>query len=522
MSAFDHDFELFGAEDTTYDRQRASISPPLPELIPSSPYTHALLQRSERSASLPVESLPNAVRKRALDRRGWSGSDDGVYSQADNVNVKETWAEQEAMLERTREDLRSVQLDARRGPVQQFGSAFPTASIGAPQSPTLYGIRQQATEQSEMRRTVSPQEAFLDYDDVEERLHSSARSGASLFAPLPSTYRAHPQSAPAPPPSLPATTLVHGSPRTTHRPIHPLQNAVSWADKQVAVEEDDETSGIAESSDGDEIETPPLSIGGPTFPVSSAFPAQPMPFQDDEDVVQSIPPVDEDEEPYVPPVFVTTATSFIRRRSRTPTLSHVSPPFQSTERSTYVESDDEEATPEPQEDGVASIASAEIRPSDDDEEYRPESGNGGAESDGELPVPYKSSSSGGRKRSRTPAALDDDDDSEDFSSSTASPPASRRRSGSRPPASAPSKRRKQSSGITSAPGTIPCPFVSSDGRACGVVFRRPYDLARHKETIHGDGTKKKPAWVCSVCQGTFSRKDALLRHCRIRSHKSTT
>ncbi|GAA5883398.1 hypothetical protein JCM3774_004147 [Rhodotorula dairenensis] len=71
-------------------------------------------------------------------------------------------------------------------------------------------------------------------------------------------------------------------------------------------------------------------------------------------------------------------------------------------------------------------------------------------------------------------------------------------------------------------GGIVCNHRNPDGTHCGVVFRRPYDLARHKETIHGEGLKgekvKAKEWRCEECGGTFSRKDALLRHGRIRGH----
>lgn len=62
-------------------------------------------------------------------------------------------------------------------------------------------------------------------------------------------------------------------------------------------------------------------------------------------------------------------------------------------------------------------------------------------------------------------------------------------------------------------GSIRCDFVYPDsGERCDVVFRRPYDLARHKETIHEAKGKKKQQWVCEECKGSFSRKDALMRY----------
>ncbi|GAA6049884.1 hypothetical protein JCM3770_004230 [Rhodotorula araucariae] len=76
-----------------------------------------------------------------------------------------------------------------------------------------------------------------------------------------------------------------------------------------------------------------------------------------------------------------------------------------------------------------------------------------------------------------------------------------------------------------AQGSIRCDHLNADGTVCGVVFRRPYDLARHRETIHneslgGEKLKTVKEWRCNECDGTFSRKDALIRHCRIRGHKA--
>ncbi|GAA5865905.1 hypothetical protein JCM8547_005753 [Rhodosporidiobolus lusitaniae] len=96
----------------------------------------------------------------------------------------------------------------------------------------------------------------------------------------------------------------------------------------------------------------------------------------------------------------------------------------------------------------------------------------------------------------------------------------------------PTKRRRRqpnassasSSALNTDPRAIRCDHVSSStGLKCGVAFRRPYDLARHKETIHGEGLEggkleRVKEWRCAECGGTFSRKDALLRHGRIRGH----
>ncbi|GAA5837739.1 hypothetical protein JCM9279_006847 [Rhodotorula babjevae] len=80
-------------------------------------------------------------------------------------------------------------------------------------------------------------------------------------------------------------------------------------------------------------------------------------------------------------------------------------------------------------------------------------------------------------------------------------------------------------GTAMGSGSIRCDHLNSDGTTCGVIFRRPYDLARHRETIHneslgGEKLKSVKEWRCHECDGTFSRKDALIRHCRIRGHKA--
>ncbi|KAK4048755.1 hypothetical protein OIV83_004521 [Microbotryomycetes sp. JL201] len=137
-----------------------------------------------------------------------------------------------------------------------------------------------------------------------------------------------------------------------------------------------------------------------------------------------------------------------------------------------------------------------------------------------------------RKRSRTPGfgassdedgTFQDDDDDDAWGSDFGS----RRRKSGVDKNGAPNKRRrrapnKRQPGDPDAPGGIACPHVNKDGSVCGTVFRRPYDLARHRETIHNEGIKtgKKVEWTCKECGGSFSRKDALIRHARIRNHRS--
>ena len=53
----------------------------------------------------------------------------------------------------------------------------------------------------------------------------------------------------------------------------------------------------------------------------------------------------------------------------------------------------------------------------------------------------------------------------------------------------------------------------STNKPCDTIFSRPYDLDRHKDTIHND---RKPIVKCPICreERTFSRNDALVRHMR--------
>lgn len=113
---------------------------------------------------------------------------------------------------------------------------------------------------------------------------------------------------------------------------------------------------------------------------------------------------------------------------------------------------------------------------------------------------------------------------------------------SKPKASKPTTS-KASTATVAADGTTKCDYVSPiTGVSCQTAFHRPYDLARHRETIHAreeagfirEGKlklddcvvlgkevdpKKSTAvveWKCKTCGANFSRKDAMLRHERLR------
>ncbi|MBW0551944.1 hypothetical protein O181_091659 [Austropuccinia psidii MF-1] len=63
--------------------------------------------------------------------------------------------------------------------------------------------------------------------------------------------------------------------------------------------------------------------------------------------------------------------------------------------------------------------------------------------------------------------------------------------------------------------SIKCGYVDKNtGQKCQTLFKRSYDLVRHKETIHdckGPEGSRMPQWTCEECGGAFSRKDALIR-----------
>lgn len=94
-------------------------------------------------------------------------------------------------------------------------------------------------------------------------------------------------------------------------------------------------------------------------------------------------------------------------------------------------------------------------------------------------------------------------------------------------------------------GTSVCDYTSPvTGVYCGTRFHRTYDLVRHRETVHGRDEALEirrgnlsPAqavvwgkevdaaasgadreWLCAACGSSFSRKDALTRHRRVRAH----
>lgn len=82
----------------------------------------------------------------------------------------------------------------------------------------------------------------------------------------------------------------------------------------------------------------------------------------------------------------------------------------------------------------------------------------------------------------------------------------------------PSGKKRKHNAAPPGSGNISCDYVDpKTGERCPVKFRRPYDQARHMETVHS-GTAEKAKWACITCKKSFSRKDALIRHGRISNH----
>lgn len=65
-------------------------------------------------------------------------------------------------------------------------------------------------------------------------------------------------------------------------------------------------------------------------------------------------------------------------------------------------------------------------------------------------------------------------------------------------------------------GTHICNLVFQNGKECKRSFTRPYDLARHQETIHAPVRKTYKCEACGSSSKTFSRHDALSRHMRLK------
>lgn len=116
-----------------------------------------------------------------------------------------------------------------------------------------------------------------------------------------------------------------------------------------------------------------------------------------------------------------------------------------------------------------------------------------------------------------------------------------------PPSTSPTRAGTHRTTSPTTGSAIRCDYVSPvTHQMCGTVFHRMYDLARHRITLHlreeaqmvKDGLLKveqcvvlgkevdvhktlaELEWTCRMCGATFSRKDAMLRHERLRHQKS--
>lgn len=68
-------------------------------------------------------------------------------------------------------------------------------------------------------------------------------------------------------------------------------------------------------------------------------------------------------------------------------------------------------------------------------------------------------------------------------------------------------------------GPHKCTSSGPDGKPCGKIFSRPYDLIRHQDTIHAPVRKTFKCDLCGNASKTFSRMDALSRHIRVKHSK---
>ncbi|KAM0792039.1 hypothetical protein ACM66B_004747 [Microbotryomycetes sp. NB124-2] len=554
--------------------------------------------------------------------------------------------EQQDLLDRVRRDLNGVDLDTIKGPLRALAlapqdevQAGPGSLYAASSAQPAYGSAQAVEREREemLRKTVSPQEAFLDYDDVDHRLSSPKSSsafaslGASLFAPLParsSPVSSHQLQAPRTPPlvstvklaktagatngSLDASTASSAaastsaaaaveSPKSSARKAHPFavpQNAVSWVERTTSSgnlgpgddmadfekggsSSDDPDDDGPENVDGQtqggggggktKADGSVGHINGKTSPdhsnESSARTTQQIDLSalpplideaaaagadgDDEDAVgeddvdasfgiDGSDPLLADRYEVPPPP---------KSADMTPAFGFAPPPPSGVTGAEHMRPAAQQAMYAMQTADEGSVngdgyVSARIpRPrrttdADAEGEYYYFNGPGSDDDDdyyGAPPPPphvRRASGVGGSKRTRTPgfgASSDDDGTFQDDDDDDAwgSDFGSRRRRSGVDKNGQPHKRRRRAPkqrnpGDPDAPGGIACPHVNADGSVCGTFFRRPYDLARHRETIHNEGQKtgKKVEWLCKECGGSFSRKDALIRHARIRNHRS--
>ena len=485
------------------------------------------------------------------------------------------------------------------------------------QQPWTAGL---ASPQEEVRNTVSPQEAFLDYDDQSHRLQDAGLGAqSSLFAPLAASHSPSSSLAPIPvsfsPPSArssfssqdrysvspgsghrlrPSSSPVSGwlqpAPARKSHPFSVPQNAVSWNSQY-----DQE---YEHHNEYDELEETPLATAFDMDPFPN-LELEPIPVMGQPEsadrhqnefirslqaehnhgaknyfgrtillgAVQPAPGSPAPKAEPAPPA--TAATEWTASHPRRPAAQNAIALLQQRL------SDSDPFGDEDEDAGKKVIRrrkpKKDTSPEDeaDGGEYTPTKKSSRHHSPehptiAPLPALPDDSLSASRKRS-PPAAFDEEDslsslpdedddhdrdgdfsdrdaeheldpdhhpDEDDDDGSSPRTSLSRRRShkASHPHTLQPNKRRRRIPVAQHGqlpPGSLRCtlPAVAEDGAGlgtCGVVFKRPYDLARHKETIHGVALEgkapRKTDWKCEECDGSFSRKDALIRHARIRGH----
>lgn len=81
---------------------------------------------------------------------------------------------------------------------------------------------------------------------------------------------------------------------------------------------------------------------------------------------------------------------------------------------------------------------------------------------------------------------------------------------------APRRRTPRATHQPTHGGAHVCTMKYPDGSGCNRSFTRPYDLARHQETLHAAVRKMYKCEACGSDSKTFSRLDALSRHMRLK------
>lgn len=569
--------------DTPYSRPAHSSSVP-------DPWRHHHQPTQYSSQPLPLSIAPSSSIYSPAN-----GYNPSTYSrspyQASSLGREVVFTNQDELFSRAQtDDFGSV-----KRPIQQAWAA----GLGSPQE--------------EVRNTVSPQEAFLDYDDQSHKLQDAGlHAQSSLFASLPSS---HSSLAPIPvsfsPPSArssygsqdrysvspvsglrlsprmrPSTSPVSAwhqpAPARKSHPFSVPQNAVSWNehdDNDSAIHNDFdefEETPIATAFDMDpffpNLELEPIPVLGQPHPADRAgFPRAVQAGYPSLDQTQTqfgqapLPDLDSPSVKEEPASVASTEWTSTHPRRFAAQNAMVLLQQRLSDSDPFGEEGEEDEARKVIRRRKSKKTSSDTNEAADGGDYTPARSSRLHSPDHSVPsLPALPDASLSSSRKRSPPAAFDEDDSlsslpdeddhdrdadfsdidaegdldpdhnpdqyEDGSSPQAHHPRRRSHKATHHSTLQPNKRRRR---IPVAPhgqvpaGALRCvlPAVAEEGVGtglCGVVFRRPYDLARHKETIHGvgngDKAPRKSDWKCGECDGMFSRKDALIRHARIRGH----